>query len=230
MGLDGIELVMEVEDEFGITIPDSDMEQMRTVGDLVAICFDRIKATTTERCPSLPCFYSLRRLMREVLKDPELKIRPRDKIEDFLQVSDRRSLWRRLPELLETTPRELRRPPWLRKTLVLTVLAFPLVLIFAFPWLMATEVLILVLFATFGFGIALNLLTIGFRTVTPQGYDTFGDITKRMVGLKIATNPPDNVDYENVFLIVKQIVAEQLGVEFEEVVPEARFVEDLGVG
>ena len=42
MGLDGIELVMEVEDEFGITIPDSDMEEMRTVGDLVAICFDRV--------------------------------------------------------------------------------------------------------------------------------------------------------------------------------------------
>ena len=230
MGLDGIELVMEVEDEFGITIPDSDMEEMRTVGDLVAICFDRINATTTERCPSLPCFFSLRRLVREVLNEPELKIRPRDKVEDYLQVSDRKSLWRRLPELLESTPRELRRPPWLRKTLVLTVLAFPLVLIAAFPLLWAAEILVLVLFATFGFGIALNLLTIRFRTETPDGYDTFGDITKRIIGLKIATNPPENVDYENVFLIVKRIVVEQLGVEFEEVVPEARFVEDLGVG
>ena len=113
---------------------------------------------------------------------------------------------------------------------MLTVLAFPLVLIAAFPLLWAAEILVLVLFATFGFGIALNLLTIRFRTETPDGYDTFGDITKRIVGLKIATNPPENVDYENVFLIVKRIVVEQLGVEFEEVVPEARFVEDLGVG
>ena len=168
--------------------------------------------------------------MSEVLNEPELKIRPRDKVEDYLQVSDRKSLWRRLPELLESTPRKLRRPPWLRKTLVLTVLAFPLVLIAAFPLLWAAEILVLVLFATFGFGIALNLLTIRFRTETPDGYDTFGDITKRIVGLKIATNPPENVDYENVFLIVKRIVVEQLGVEFEEVVPEARFVEDLGVG
>lgn len=40
MGLDGVEMIMEVEDEFGITIPDSDASEMRTVGDLV-FCFWR---------------------------------------------------------------------------------------------------------------------------------------------------------------------------------------------
>ena len=33
--LDVVELVMEFEDEFGITIPDDDYEKMRTVGDAV---------------------------------------------------------------------------------------------------------------------------------------------------------------------------------------------------
>lgn len=228
MGLDGIELVMEVEDEFGITIPDSDVAEMRTVGDLVSLCFDRIHATKKERCPSLPCFLSLRRLVREVLNDPELRIRPRDIVEDSLQATDRKRLWRRLPELLETAPRELRRPLWLRRTLIIAVLAFPVVLMMTVRWV--SELLLLVWFATFGFGIALNWLTVRFRTQTPKGYSTFGDIAKRIVGLKIATNPPDNVDYDNVFSIVKRIVVDQLGVEYEEVTPSARFVEDLGVG
>jgi acyl carrier protein len=33
--LDVVELVMEFEDEFGITIPDDDYEKIRTVGDAV---------------------------------------------------------------------------------------------------------------------------------------------------------------------------------------------------
>ena len=34
MGLDIVELVMEVEETFGIDIPDHDAERLRTVGDL----------------------------------------------------------------------------------------------------------------------------------------------------------------------------------------------------
>ena len=33
--LDVVELVMEFEDEFGVTIPDDDYEKIRTVGDAV---------------------------------------------------------------------------------------------------------------------------------------------------------------------------------------------------
>lgn len=34
--LDLVELVMEFEDEFGITVPDEDYEKIRTVGDSIA--------------------------------------------------------------------------------------------------------------------------------------------------------------------------------------------------
>lgn len=228
MGLDGVEMIMEVEDEFGITIPDSEASAMRTVGDLVDLCLDRINKTKTMRCPTSPCFLALRKLVREIRNDSDLKILPGDNIESCLQTSDRQILWHRLPELLKTEPRQLRRPSWLRKTLVIVVLAFPIVLMTVLPW--SAGMLMLIWFATFAFGLTVHKLTIGFRTRTPKGYHTFADITKRMVGLQIATTPPVETDYESVFSIVKSIVSDQLGVDVEEVTPTARFVEDLGMG
>ena len=66
MGLDGVQLVMEIEDKFSITIPDSVYSEIRTVGDLVGYCLDRIHAADTVYCPSLSCFLSLRRLVRDI--------------------------------------------------------------------------------------------------------------------------------------------------------------------
>lgn len=225
MGLDGVQLVMEIEEEFGITIPDSVYSELRTVGDLVDFCFERIHASKTVSCPSLTSFLSLRRLVRDVSKDPELRIRPRDNIEDCLPESDRKQFWLRLPELLKTTPPALRRPPWLRKILVFIVLGFGAFLM-SFP-LWHIEILILILCTTMALGIILHWSTLGFRKRTPDGYETFGEITKRMVGLTIATNPPTDQEYDSIFAIVKRIIIDVLGVDDAEVIPTARFIEDL---
>jgi hypothetical protein len=45
MGLDTVELVMEVEESFGITIPDGRACQMRTVGDLDAFILEETRDT-----------------------------------------------------------------------------------------------------------------------------------------------------------------------------------------
>lgn len=228
MGLDGYELVMEVEDEFGITISDAEMIELRTVGDLVDLCLNRITAAQQKDCVLLPSHRSLQTLVRDVLGDPEFKMHSKDKLEQHLNVKQLRALWARLPKLLKTSPQQLRRPLWMRRTLISLVLCLPIALLFALP--RQLEFLVLAWFATVGFGICLHLATDGMRSVPPDGYATFGEITKRIVGAKVATTPPLNSDYESVFASVKQMVVSQLGVEEDEVHREARFVEDLGVG
>lgn len=228
MGLDGVEIVMEIEDEFGITIPDSEAAGLRTVGDLTALCLARIRATKAMRCPSLQCFLALRTLVREIRSEPHLKLRPSDRVDACLQAIDRKRFWRRLPELLKTSPPALRRPAWLRRTLVAVVLVAPILLISVLP--LAPETLVLICFGAVANGVALFLLTMRFRSRTPKGYATFGDITKRIAGLEIAMNPPAEADYESVFSIVKRVVVEQLNVKSDVVTPSARFVEDLGIG
>lgn len=226
MGLDGVELVMSIEEEFGITIPDSDAQAMRTVGDLVEICFVRINAAKKLQCVSLPCFLAIRRLAREVCGDDELKIRPSTFVQDCLDKTERRLFWKRLPEILQSHPKPLRRPALLRAFLVFVVLAFPVIMISAIQW--PLDKLLLIGITAFALPIILHLATKMFRTIPPYGYRTFGDVTKRMVGLQIATKPPVQTDYDSVFAIVRTIIVERLGFEEEEITPDARFIEDLG--
>jgi len=116
MGLDAVELVMDVEDRFGITITDAEATSIRTVGDLVELCRQRIVAIDATRCRSLPCF------------------------------------------------------------------------------------------------------------------TTFGDITRRMVGIHAVTKPCASSEPAAVLDELRPIIAATLGVHKDKVVPTARFVEDLGMG
>jgi hypothetical protein len=60
MGLDAVELVMEVEDRFEIFIWDEDASKIRTVGDLVTLVEARIAVTRAKICPTLEAFLGLR--------------------------------------------------------------------------------------------------------------------------------------------------------------------------
>jgi acyl carrier protein len=49
MGLDLYELVLEVEEEFGVRIPDADMQQVESVGDLFAATVKNVVEQHPER-------------------------------------------------------------------------------------------------------------------------------------------------------------------------------------
>ena len=43
MGLDTVELVMAIEEEFGVEIPDADAERLRSVGDVASYVFEELQ-------------------------------------------------------------------------------------------------------------------------------------------------------------------------------------------
>ena len=52
MGLDTVELVMEIEDEFAISLPDADAELIQTAGQLHAYLCHRLRPQPAPRCAS----------------------------------------------------------------------------------------------------------------------------------------------------------------------------------
>ncbi|QDU55998.1 phosphopantetheine-binding protein [Aeoliella mucimassa] len=226
MGLDAVELVMEVEDHFGISIDDHEAQQVRTVGDLVALIRTRIETARREVCPTLRSVLSLRRTVREVVDDTRARVRTRALVVDRLDRRERQQLWRELSSTIAALP-WLRRPGWLRWSLGLTTTG----LMVAFTWSLveASPALPMVFVAALGWPVAGVLATRPMRWVSPEGWTTFGDIARKYPGAKVATKQTDLETDEQVFDELRPIIASQLGIAESKIVVTSSFVNDLGL-
>src|SRR5436190_10770337 len=97
MGLESIEIIIEIEDEFGIKIPDKDAERILTVGGMAQYVEHRLHGTTTPLpetcCGTSRGFYALRRTMMTVLAVDRSAVRPRVKLNTIIPYSIRRQVW-----------------------------------------------------------------------------------------------------------------------------------------
>jgi hypothetical protein len=86
MGLDSVELVMAIEEEFGVDIPDQDAENMITVGDVYDWVKLRIATSTPMACLTQRVFYKLRRALVENYSVSRHTIKPETRLTDLLPV------------------------------------------------------------------------------------------------------------------------------------------------
>lgn len=226
MGLDAIEIVLEVEDRFGITISDAESEQIRTVGDLAALVNARIAAASQLRCPSIKSFLRVRQYTRDFLTRPQLRLKPSTAIAAIIPFGRRREMWRQLNAWLGDTTPPLRRPRPLQIAIaVISLLALATGI--ATAWI-DKYFLVVGLLSAEALAIILYLATTPFCVVPPANLATFGDLTHRVTGLTASTNPP--ITPEEVFAALREIIVDTLGVKPEQVLPAANFVKDLGLG
>jgi acyl carrier protein len=214
---------------FGITLRDAEAGRVRAVSDLVALIQDRIAAAHEVRCPTLPAFLSLRAAVRDIKRECSLRIRPHHDVAAILTAPQRRELWKRLSVLLGSAPRELRRPPRLRAILASSVFALLLLAVIAALALDIRTLPLTLLLAALAI-MFLHVSTVPFRTVPPDGWITFADVTARIVGATVATKHLQLRTADSVLDELRPIIVNVLGVDPNKVVPAARFVEDLGVG
>jgi hypothetical protein len=70
MGLDGVELVMSIEEGFGVTIADAEAEACVTPAAVIDLVFGKLRASDERVCISQrACF--LQRFLRELEQQPE---------------------------------------------------------------------------------------------------------------------------------------------------------------
>ena len=135
MGLDIVEFVMDVEERFGIEIPDKDAQNLTTPRLLVDYILNKVKPGEDRGCLSQREFYRLRRALIGRRWTTRKKLKPETSLEQIVPKSNRRTAWEQLGEEIEHPDLpNLTRPKYIKVALVVIgTMAFLL------PWLKGVE-------------------------------------------------------------------------------------------
>lgn len=235
MGLDSVEILMEVEDAFDIRFEDADAEKLRTPGDLIEAVLGKIGQADAEACLVQRAFNLLRRVLMRHLPLKRRDIIPSARLADLVPKPERRKLMARLAtDLGAGALPQLVRPRWLFALLSGLSIAPGIVLAVIWSksdptrsWGMA---LLLggVMAAVTGFLCA--KATVSLRTEFPPLIATVGNFSIWIMAHKkdLSELSPSRWTREQVAARVREIVTEQLGCKgkYRE---DADLVRDLGI-
>jgi acyl carrier protein len=238
MGLDTVELVMKVEESFGITIPDAEAEKILTIGDLYRYVLAKLDgpALPASGCLSAAAFYRLRRQLMGRFRVERRRIRPASPLDDLVPATDRRQQWQRLGEYLGWRLPELSRPGWVGFAFLGLFIPWALTTIVAWGRLtgFAPDALIVFLFGLLVgallLAVAVYQVTRPFATVLPA-HDIRGlipMILSRNLGTFRINNPRGWTSID-VWDVLIAIIAEQVGVAPDQLNESTSFVNDLGL-
>jgi acyl carrier protein len=238
MGLDTVELVIEVEKAFDIAILDADAERIATVGQLYEFVLAKLPLQQTTRCPSAAGFYRFRRALIAQFGVDRQDVHPARLVAQLVPVGARRSSWQRLGERLEWRLPSLVRPAWMIRGLQLLVLSWLAAVISslgwagAFSWGAFSSAIAVWFLSSILLSCAAFRLTVPFATEFPRDCVTVREMVQSALGLNYdrIKSKSQGWDRQEVWECLRAIIVTQLGVAPEDVVESASFVNDFGAG
>jgi acyl carrier protein len=229
VGLDVVELVMEVEETFAFSICDEDAEKLDTVGKLYDCIMANRFQGREQGCLSNVAFYKLRRALMSVLKSSRDDIRLLSALNKLIP-TDRRRTWAELQWSLKLRLPDLARPLWVAILgtalgIITTVVAF-VYLVAGIGVSLAIISAIFVAFVIYGI---LYLATKPLAREFRPEFATVGGLTKAVLRLNYGaiSDEAQRANAGDVWNTLRAIIVEQLGVRPDDVTKEANFVTDL---
>ena len=234
MGLDGVELVMSLEEAFGIQITDEEATNCRTPRMVIDVIFSKLKTADEHVCRSQRAFYTIRRVLIQTFGLERKSITPDMQLRGWLPRSREKEAWEQIRAILSShhLPGPVR-PLRMTRVLTATTLAIFSVTIGAtirLSWgagsTLKDEILqggVLGFFTAGVFGIVAGLLTRPFRVYIPAQFKSIRDLIPRGMAFDRVTE----WTREEVAAVVKRLMMEQLGLDESEFTEDSRFVQDL---
>jgi hypothetical protein len=96
MGLDLVELVIEVEETFALKIADEDAQRIATVADLIRYVRGRVRGRTGAVCRTSRTFYQFRRALIQSVPVFRQDVRLDRPLLELIPKPERRRVWKQL--------------------------------------------------------------------------------------------------------------------------------------
>lgn len=231
MGLEWVELVMEIEDAFNIKFDDEAVGSLHTVGQLCDLVYSK-----TEPCPlNHNSFEQAFGVLQEAIaaERPGIcDVLPETPTETVFPTRSRKYWWNRIAQKAGVKFPEIKIAP---KLLLATKSLFwlsILMLIGGLVWLESLPYAYWIALLSLWIGLLLWILLLKPASAfypgiipIPPSCRTLGDLAKAI----LAHNPTrfKPLDRDTVFASLSFIIAEQFDVPMETIKPETRIIEDL---
>jgi len=236
MGLDGVELVMEFEEEFGIEIKDEEAVNCVTPRMVIDLICSKLKNLDKHICQTQRTFYILRKVFIKIFGLERKSTKPDMSFRNLIEKSKQKEIWEqiRIAIAARNWP-ELVRPLWMSRILgTIGFAIFSVTICTTFYKLVFVDHIDIVggiLFATLlgiwvviPFAFITLRLTRPWKIYIPLEFKTIRDLIPYAI-----TSDRVRWDREGVSIRVKQIVMEQLGIEESYYTEDSRFIEDFNI-
>lgn len=229
MGLDYVELILALEDEFQISISDEEASEVVTVGDLHALVRSKLAGPDTKRCLTSASFYRVRRGLVEALGVDRRSVRPVTPLDPMMPLAHRRILWRQFQEHTKLKLPHLRRSNGVTVSLMVSGLALTVLpglrANIDKPWLMLLTILGLAI------GWLLTRTTPMLVLEFPYRAQTVGDLARGAVATNYARLVEElgGASAHETWDRFSRVFIQQTGLSQDDLSLEARIVDDLGI-
>jgi acyl carrier protein len=232
MGLDSVEILMKVETTFGIQIPDREAEKIITIEDFHNAVWKHLAGRYSDRCTSQALFYRLRKAFSEKFNFPPAQLRPDTKPEDVFPKDHRRRSYFDLARVLnlELPPLMLTRP-WAMFLHTFGLLTIPGGLVVSLVPIVFFDCSKWTLLIPAG-GICVTSLFS--KLLEPKrtkiGSQTFRSFTMQVLALNYRAIVADEAaNRKEMEFVINYIISDMMGIDPEEIQPDKRIADDLGI-
>ena len=232
MGLDGVELLIAVEESFAIRIENEEAEQAQTVGALHELVMSKLQPARSQDCLSSHAFYRLRAALQDRLGLSRNQVVPKAEMESLVPHLNRRAQWGSIASSLGMKLPDLCRPVWFAIGASILLLGMSLFAIVGglLGYVPSLEAWCLGLGVIPGYWLG-ERLSAPLATHFPSDCLTAGSTAQSILHMNFEKLSSECASWtpDEVMETLRTIIVEHLAVTPEQVVPHATFVEDLGV-
>lgn len=232
MGLDSIEILLDVENTFDIKIPDAEAQRILTIGEFHEAVWSHLNIRQSDHCNSQVVFYRLRAAICECFSVSRKQVTLQSSPNMLFPGSNRRKEYKKLQSSLNWVFPSLTLPnPWSRifgETAAVFLLGSILVELILVLFFKYSPLIFLWTIALTGIGLLFSTLIEPFRTNIDQ------PDMKSFVNQILALNLKKIMDGKGISraemeLVIVNIISNRTGIDLSEITPEKRIGDDLGI-